>query len=213
MKRGAIPSTPGPAAQPAPVTQRNSTAMLNTARVALLQREYGITELAEHVQAQHPDHSLNMVNLVERLVQLGEIELVDDKLGLTEAGEDAARRLGAHRVGNGRPKPPPNGETARRAQIIDSHVASSYGISITGSQRRAVASAADLAPPPMRPGTDIALALPSRIGNRLHYRSGRITTMDGTEVQPARRSTEYIPTREGRGAVERLAFPDKLFAR
>lgn len=212
MKRDAIP-TPGSAAQPATVGMRNTRAMLNTARQALLQRDYGLTELAEHIQAQHPERTLNMVNLVERLVQLGEIELVDDKLGLTEAGEREARLLGARRVGCLTGDPAPSTETERRAQIIDRHVASTYWASITGSQRRAVASAADLAPPPMRHGTDIALALPSRIGNELHYRDGRVTRMDGTELQPARRATDYRPTRDHRNAADRLGYPDKQFAR
>lgn len=196
MKRDPIP-TPGPAAQPAPVAQRNTRAMLNTARTALLQREYGITELAEHIEAQHPEHPLNMVRLVERLVQLGEIELVDDKLGLTEAGEDVARRLGAHLVNPvGRPKRPP-GETERRAQVIDGHVASDpFGYPASGV-RRAAASAADLAPPPMRPGAEACLELPSRIGDRLHYRDGHITRMDGSEIQRARTEQTYKPTRDG----------------
>jgi hypothetical protein len=196
MKRDAIP-TPGLAAQPAPVAQRNTRAMLNTARTALLQREYGITELAEHIQAQHPDRTLNMVTLVERLVQLGEIELVDDKLGLTEAGEDVARRLGAHLVSPvGRPKPPPGGEAERRATLLAGN-ATSDPFALTRGLRRAASSAADLAPPPMRPGADTCLDLPSRIGDRLHYRDGRITSMDGSEIQRARTEQTYKPTRDG----------------
>lgn len=196
MKRDAIP-TPGPAAQPAPVAQRNTRAQLNTARTALLQREYGITELAEHIEAQHPEHPLNMVNLVERLVQLGELELVGDKLGLTEAGEDAARRLGAHLVNTGgRPKPPPGGEAARRATLLAGN-ATGDPFALTRGLRRAAASAADLAPPPMRPGAESCLELPSRIGDRLHYRDGRITTMDGSEIQRARIEQTYKPTRDG----------------
>jgi hypothetical protein len=47
---------------------------------------------------------------------------------------------------------------------------------------RRSASFADLAPPPRRPGADDALQQPSRIGNRLHYRDGRVTNLAGMPV-------------------------------
>ena len=40
-------------------------------------------------------------------------------------------------------------------------------------------SAADLAPPPPRPGSLHGLDCPSRIGHRLHWRGGRVTDIDG----------------------------------
>jgi len=49
----------------------------------------------------------------------------------------------------------------------------------------------------MRPGADTCLDLPSRIGDRLHYRDGRITSMDGSEIQRARTEQTYKPTRDG----------------
>lgn len=57
---------------------------------------------------------------------------------------------------------------------------------LTTRQRNRAASAADLAPAAPRPGSHAALSTPSRIGNRLHYRDGRITTMDGTTLKKAR---------------------------
>lgn len=44
------------------------------------------------------------------------------------------------------------------------------------------ASAADLAPPPPRPGSEDALLCPSRIGNHLRYRDGRITDLAGNPI-------------------------------
>lgn len=96
--------------------------MLNTARQALRLREYGIAELAEHIQDLHPERTLNMVNLVERLAQLGEIKLVGDVIGLTDEGERVAALNGARPVdqaGQHRATPP-SGEAERRAAITKS---------------------------------------------------------------------------------------------
>lgn len=53
---------------------------------------------------------------------------------------------------------------------------------LTCSPSRRAASAADLAPQAPRRGSQAALALPSRMGDRLHYRDGRITRLDGTLI-------------------------------
>ena len=50
---------------------------------------------------------------------------------------------------------------------------------LTQSPARNKASAADLAPQPPRPGSLQGLACPSRIGNRLHHRCGRVTDLEG----------------------------------
>jgi deferrochelatase/peroxidase EfeB len=47
---------------------------------------------------------------------------------------------------------------------------------------RLASSDADNAPPPMRLGADACLALPSRVGDRLHYRDGRVTDMQGNPI-------------------------------
>jgi len=47
---------------------------------------------------------------------------------------------------------------------------------------RSLASAADLAPPALRPGSEDFLACPSRIGQRLHYRDGRVTDLQGNSI-------------------------------
>lgn len=92
MKRDAIP-TPGPAALPQHATQRNSRVIISAAMVALSLREYTIKALAEHLAETHPNQHLNMPDLVVMLINRGDAEFVDDTLGLTEQGEDAADRL------------------------------------------------------------------------------------------------------------------------
>jgi len=54
------------------------------------------------------------------------------------------------------------------------------------SQRTRAASAADLAPPPPRMGSEHALNLPSRTGDMLRYRNGRVTDLQGNTLEPAR---------------------------
>lgn len=53
---------------------------------------------------------------------------------------------------------------------------------LTRSPPRSLASHADLAPSAPRPGQDTNLGHPSRIGDRLHYRDGSITGMDGQAI-------------------------------
>ena len=53
---------------------------------------------------------------------------------------------------------------------------------LTRSPARSAASAADLAPPPPRPGSLQGLASPSRIGKRLHHRGGRVTDLNGNAL-------------------------------
>ena len=55
----------------------------------------------------------------------------------------------------------------------------------TRSPVRLASSSADLAPPPMRPGAEACLVLPSRIGDRLHHRDGRVTDLQGRPLRSA----------------------------
>ena len=43
----------------------------------------------------------------------------------------------------------------------------------------------DLTQAPVRPSADDSLRLPSRMGQRLHYRGGLVTCMAGTPIAPA----------------------------
>ena len=54
---------------------------------------------------------------------------------------------------------------------------------LTRSPVRSLASAADLAPPALRPGSDDFLTCPSRIGQRLHHRDGRVTDLQGNPIK------------------------------
>ena len=54
---------------------------------------------------------------------------------------------------------------------------------LTRSPVRSLASAADLAPPALRPGSEDFLACPSRIGQRLHHRDGRVTDLQGNPIK------------------------------
>lgn len=209
MKRDALP-TPDPAAPSPQVAHRHSRAMLEAALLALQMREYTIAELGEYLAAQMPSQHLDMVRLVERLVERGEIEIEGELLGLTDDGDTAAARI------RDRPAPriskTPATEIERRIQALAVSLRAQTHL-LTAGQRHNAASAADLAPPPMRPGTQAALDLPSRIDNCLHYRDGRVTTMDGSEVQAAHREANYVPSRNSRNLAERMGYPDKLFAR
>ena len=57
------------------------------------------------------------------------------------------------------------------------------GSLITRSPVRGLASAADLAPPALRPGAENFLTCPSRIGQRLYYRDGRVTDLQGNTIE------------------------------
>lgn len=56
---------------------------------------------------------------------------------------------------------------------------------LTRSPTRKMASQADLAPPAERPKQDANLDCPSRIGDRLHWRGGRITDLHGQLLHDA----------------------------
>ena len=66
------------------------------------------------------------------------------------------------------------------AEVIHPHVGA-HAL-LTASPVRRASSAADLAPPALRPGSEDFLACPSRIGNRLHYRGGRVTDLRGNPI-------------------------------
>lgn len=66
------------------------------------------------------------------------------------------------------------------SQVIEAHVRDWH--KLMGSPSARAASAADLAPPPPRPGSQAFLACPSRVGDTLRHRDGRVTHLDGTPV-------------------------------
>ena len=53
---------------------------------------------------------------------------------------------------------------------------------LTHSPVRRATSRADLRPPALRPGGQQFLRMPSRFGNRLYYRGGMVTDIDGNAL-------------------------------
>lgn len=66
------------------------------------------------------------------------------------------------------------------AKIIAPHVGNPR--LLTSSQSARAASAADLAPPPPRPGSNTSHSVPSRHGDTLRYRDGRVTDLQGNPL-------------------------------
>lgn len=61
-----------------------------------------------------------------------------------------------------------------------------------------LSSAADNRPQPIRPGADNGLGLPSRMGDRLHYRNGLVTDLDGNVLQAVLKGDSlYRPSHTG----------------
>jgi hypothetical protein len=112
-------------------------------------------------------------------------------LGLTDAGDIYARSL-----------PPEPATTEHSAARHDDGLADNARQArhlLTRSPVRGVASPADLRTAPMRPGSDKHECHPSRIGDRYHYRDGRVTELDGTEV-----ALPHIPRDPGRNTARAL---------
>lgn len=51
---------------------------------------------------------------------------------------------------------------------------------------------AELRDPAIRPGADDARGLPSRVGDRLHYRGGRVTDLAGNPIEPEATSSPGV---------------------
>lgn len=66
------------------------------------------------------------------------------------------------------------------SQVIEPHVGDWRRLMVSQSAR--AASTADLAPPPPRPGSEAFLACPSRVGDQLRHRDGRVTDLAGNPI-------------------------------
>lgn len=82
-------------------------------------------------------------------------------------------------------RPPPL--LLSQADMLHPHAAAGGNLAstLTSGKPRRSASRADLAPQPLRRGADIAVHAPSRVGDRLHYRDGSITDMQGHPIAQA----------------------------
>jgi hypothetical protein len=68
---------------------------------------------------------------------------------------------------------------------------------LSRSPARMQASSADLAAPPVRPGGEDHLQHPSRVGDRLHYRGGLVTDLQGAVLHAPALARIYRPTHIG----------------
>lgn len=160
-----------------PVRNTASTKHLHSAIRALAHRERTPEQLEAEVHRAHPTSQVNIAGILRR--GLDEELFADDGaglLGLTDAGFEKAAQLRAER---GEESHLHLSEQERR------RAAAANGIDITvltRSPARSVSSDADNRAQPMRAGTEASLALPSRIGDRLHYRDGRVTDLQGNAL-------------------------------
>lgn len=172
---------PSFAAAVPPVRHTAPTRHLHAAVRALAKQEHNAAELAEAVERAHPTSQVNILGILRRGFE-EELITSDDAgmVGLTDAGHTMAERL---RAEQGIAAPVHRSEHERRVAALadgqDPH-------DLTRGQVHATSSAADNRPQPMRAGTNAALALPSRMGDRLHYRDGRITDLQGNALTQAR---------------------------
>lgn len=183
--------------------------MLHTALVMLVPRERTRDQLAEMLQTRYPNEPIWTDDLVARLIQQGLLINDGGNLGLTEGGVETARRVKADAAHAGTRAQMTEAER-RHAAVAGTLAAPEH---LTRSPTRAIASSADLAEPPIRPGGQLCLAHPSRVGDRLHYRDGRVTELDGTLISTSARGQTYHPSREGRNADDRRAHPAARFTR
>lgn len=57
-------------------------------------------------------------------------------------------------------------------------------IRVTNTTTTGLYNGAEVCMPALRAGADDALQVPSRVGDRLHFRDGRVTDLHGQPVQP-----------------------------
>lgn len=99
----------------------------------------------------------------------GQAVLADLELLVSKAIQDKAKGSAPKAIA-----PPP---------IFDPHVGQlGLGCSFVGSLPRKSMSHTERQPAAMRPGSQAALLCPSRIGDRLHHRDGRVTDMQGQPI-------------------------------
>lgn len=139
-------------------------------------------ELLAQVRRAHPGEAVRIGAVLERATALQYVD--GDARGhahLTVAGEQYARNLPPETADDGG-----DDTGAMSARALSEHERRSAlcasGLdpsTLTRSQIRAPASRADLATPPPRAGADRALEIPSRFGDTLRYRDGRVTDLHG----------------------------------
>lgn len=150
---------------------------LHTVLRALLQRAMSAEDLVLVLARAYPGEVIRIGGVIERGLANGWLQADPaGLLGLTAAGDAYANDLPSHRLVV---PPDPKSEAERRIALCHDPVAAA---ALTRSHIRAAASPADLRPPPPRQGADAGLEIPSRFGNTLRYRDGRITDLQGNAL-------------------------------
>ncbi len=185
---------PKPAANDAPRNPRN---VIPTALRILHTAELTRDQLADRLQGQFPGAAIEVDRVIQQLIKAGDLvrDTGSDLLGLTLPGARKAREIERERAADvaarpWRTEPVPAAPPPVAVPTVDVQ-------DLTRSPAKP-SSDADNRPPPVRAGAEDALGLPSRIGDKLHYRSGLITDMAGNVLQAVVASTQtYRPTRTG----------------
>jgi hypothetical protein len=190
-----IARAPVPAANDAPT--RNPRNVIPTALRILYTAELSRDQLAERLAGQFPGAAIEVDRLIHQLVKTG--DLVKDRdshlLGLTLAGAQKARQIERERAADMSARPWRTEPVPAAPPPVA--VATVAMQELTRSPAKP-SSDADNRPPPVRAGAEDALGLPSRIGDKLHYRSGLITDMAGNVLQAIAAGAQiYRPTRTG----------------
>ena len=185
---------PKPSANDAPRNPRN---VIPTAMRALHTDELTRDQLAEQLQDKFPGAAIAVDRVIHQLVKAGDAlhDPLNQVLGLTLAGAAKVRQMERERAADVAARPwrtepvpaAPRPVAVATVQVRD----------LTRSPAKP-SSDADNRPPPVRAGAEDALGMPSRIGDKLHYRSGLVTDMAGNVLQAVSAGPQtYRPTHTG----------------
>jgi hypothetical protein len=170
---------------------------LRTTAMRFLQhRELTTAALAERLGQRYPGEQIDVDAVLQSLVKSHYVMRDGLFHGLTARGHAAMAEISNEANPESAPLtfgPPPrvigdldgpvaavvNNELDQRAALVPHF---DHADLLTRSPPRNAASQADLAPQPVRPGAVVASYLPSRIGNRLRWRDGRVTDLDGKPI-------------------------------
>lgn len=155
--------------------------MGTTAMRLLARREMTVLQLKERLELNYPNAHVDVAAVIESLTERQCITRDGELYGLTNRGvreaTEAEHGVRAMPINHCAPlcasssavEPPP----VERSEYLEL---------LTQSKFRPRATPADLATPPLRPGAGAAAGVPSRMGNRLHHRDGRVTDLAGNPI-------------------------------
>lgn len=175
---------------------RNPRGSIPFTLALLRHRERTREQLGEEHASRFVGRNVDTTRMLRHLTRLGHI--VEDDQGLVGITREGEKWLEGQTHKAVSTKPPKVRTVVRNPYQPSPEVQPAAWIPAATGGRAHPSSDADNRPAPMRPGSEQAMGLPSRIGDRLHYRSGLITDMAGAVLQPATRGAQlYQPTRNG----------------